>query len=332
MRHPEPLERVAQRAHPPGTRGWSVGPVGLLRPGWRWPAGLLVCLGGVLVLAEGVWAMFWSGTWLSTDGAHPGLARAWQAGWVAALATALGTLPACLSRAPSERASDAMMGFGAGVMLAASVFSLVVPALDAAAVQGHGPWARAALVGAGIGLGAVLILGLERVMPPASAFASGPLAPEGHSVSPDRLRRVWLFVAAVTLHNLPEGLAMGVAHGGADASAARALATGIAIQDVPEGLVIASALLSAGHGRLLSVGLGALSGVIEPVAALAAAAVMTWSVWLLPWGLALAAGAMLFVIHHEVVPETHRQGHARLATGALMAGFVLMMALDTALA
>lgn len=124
---------------------------------------------------------------------------------------------------------------------------------------------------------------------------------------------------------------MGVAYGGTDASAAQALAAGIAIQDVPEGLVIASALLGAGHGRALSVGLGAVSGVVEPLAAIAAAAVMGWSAWLLPWGLALAAGAMLCVISHDIIPETHREGHAKEATLGLMLGFVLMMVLDNAL-
>src|SRR5690606_21911525 len=115
--------------------------------------------------------------------------------------------------------------------------------------------------------------------------------------------------------------------GGTDPAGAQALATGIAIQDVPEGLVIASALLSAGYGRALSVSLGALSGVVEPLAALLAAAVMEWSQWLLPWGLAVAAGAMLFVISHEIIPETHREGYAREATAGLMLGFVLMMVL-----
>jgi len=324
MRHPDPAGPVAAPiARSASSRGrLTVGG----RKGWRLAIGFLVSLGGLLVVGQSVWDLGQQ-AWQ----AHPELSRAWRAGWVAAFATASGTLPACWAKAPSARSRDAMMGFGAGVMLAASVFSLIVPALSAAADQGHGPWGRSAVVGTGVWLGALLIMALERVMPPVSTFAVRDSAARAVGVSPTRLRRVWLFVAAVALHNVPEGLAMGVAQGGSDVAAARALATGIAIQDIPEGLVIASALLSAGHGRALSVGLGALSGVVEPLAALAAAGLTAWSVGLLPWGLSLAAGAMLFVISHEVIPETHRHGHARGATTGLMLGFVLMMVLDTAM-
>ena len=111
-----------------------------------------------------------------------------------------------------------------------------------------------------------------------------------------------------------------------------ALATGISIQDVPEGMVVALALRSVGYGRGLSAGLGMLSGLVEPVAAVFGVLVIGLSVSLLPWGLAIAAGAMLFVISHEIIPESHRQGHEAYATGGLMVGFVTMMLLDTALA
>ena len=145
------------------------------------------------------------------------------------------------------------------------------------------------------------------------------------------MRRTWLFVGAVMLHNLPEGLAIGVAYAGTDAMHARALATGIAIQDVPEGLVIALALLAAGYRRASAVALGALSGLLEPAGALLGAAAVSVSVTLLPWGLALAAGAMLWVIVHDIVPQSQRGGHERWASAALIGGFVLMMVLDTAL-
>ncbi len=229
-----------------------------------------------------------------------------------------------------------MMGFGAGVMLAASVFSLIVPALSAASAIGLDDGPRAALVGAGILLGAALLMALERWMPHVHALAPASWSSDPSVTAPDgwraeRLRRVWLFVAAVALHNLPEGLAIGVAHGGTDPRGADALTTGIAIQDIPEGLVIASALVGAGYSRSLSVFLGALSGVVEPLGAVMAASMMAWSVWMLPWGLSIAAGAMLFVISHEIIPETHGQGHELMATTSLMMGFVLMMGLDTAL-
>ena len=112
---------------------------------------------------------------------------------------------------------------------------------------------------------------------------------------------------------------------------ATALTTGIAIQDLPEGLVVAIALLAAGYGRLFSVGLGMASGLVEPIAAVVGAAAIGLSASLLPWGLGFAAGAMLFVISHEIIPESHRKGHEIYATCGLMLGFVLMMLLDTAL-
>jgi ZIP family zinc transporter len=112
---------------------------------------------------------------------------------------------------------------------------------------------------------------------------------------------------------------------------ANALATGIAIQDVPEGLVVAVALLSAGYRRSFAVALGMASGLVEPIGAVFGAAIVGYSAALLPWGLGFAAGAMLFVISHEIIPESHRKGHEAFATAGLMVGFVLMMLLDTAL-
>lgn len=268
--------------------------------------------------------------WHDLMGREPAVAQAWAAGWMAAAATALGTLPVWFSAPPSDRTRDVLMGFGAGVMLAASVFSLLVPALDAAAELGHQGWVRASIVGAGVLLGAGLLMVMERVMPHQHFIKDEPVRGRAGASRP-RQQRLWLFVMAITLHNVPEGVAMGVAFGGTDAAQASALATGIAIQDVPEGLVIATALVAAGVHRLPAVLLGAASGVVEPIGALGAAWMMDWSTLLLPWGLALAAGAMLFVISHEIIPETHRQGHEVQATAGLMVGFVLMMMLDTAL-
>lgn len=147
-----------------------------------------------------------------------------------------------------------------------------------------------------------------------------------------RLKRTWLFVFAICLHNLPEGLAIGVGYAASDVSHAPALATGIAIQDLPEGLVVALALLAVGYGRARSVLVGMVSGLIEPVGALAGASLVVALPLLLPCGLGFDAGAMLFVVSHEIIPESHRQGHENFATTGFMLGFVLMMLLDTALA
>ena len=289
---------------------------------WRprtW-AGLAVLLAGTLVLLGQAWSLLYSDAVAM---------RALLGGSAAALATALGTLPVLLSQRLSERVQDTLFGFGAGVMLAASAFSLVIPGLQAASesgVFGGGAWAAGGVIGAAILAGAIALLALDMLLPH-EHFVKGR---EGAGAR--TLRRTWLFVIAIALHNLPEGLAIGVGYAGNDGMRADALAMGIAIQDVPEGLIVAAALLAAGYRRVVAVGLGIASGLIEPIAAVAGAVVAGDSAALLPWGLGFAAGAMLFVISHEIIPESHRKGHEAYATAGLMVGFVLMMMLDTALA
>jgi ZIP family zinc transporter len=247
-------------------------------------------------------------------------------GATAAAATAAGTLPVLMSQQFSQRTYDCFLGFGAGVMLAATSFSLIVPALAAAAAAGTGKLAASAMVGIGILSGAALLLLLDRMVSADPAQLSPVNAANG------ALRRAWLFVAAVALHNLPEGLAIGVAYAGPAIDKAHTLATGISIQDVPEGLVVALALRSVGYGRLASVGFGIASGIIEPVAAVFGVALIGVAAGLLPFGLAAAAGAMLFVIVNDVVPESHRSGNGMYASVALVFGFIVMTILDTALA
>jgi ZIP family zinc transporter len=287
------------------------------------PVGLWLALS---VLAVGGATAGWS-VWEHVVRPDPKVTQALWGGLVAAAATAIGTLPAVFSHRTSDRARDAMLGFGAGVMLAASAFSLVVPALKAAQSQGAGAWGSAGIVGAGILLGAAMLLAFDHWLPH-EHFIKGIERAKERALA---LKRTWLFVFAIALHNVPEGIAIGVGFAGNDPLTGGALATGIAIQDVPEGLVIALALRSAGYGRGLAVGLGAASGLVEPMGAVLGAAVIRFATGLLPWGLAFAAGAMLFVISHEMIPESHRQGHERHATVGLMIGFVLMMVLDTAL-
>ncbi|VCU69744.1 Zinc transporter ZupT [Pigmentiphaga humi] len=282
----------------------------------RWMGWALLAAAGALCL-WGLWTRLGAGT--------PHVEQALTGGLVAAVATALGTVPVLFSQTLSQKVQDTMFGFGAGVMLAASAFSLVVPGLDAAHRLGFGPWGAGLVMGTAILLGGAALLALDRLLPH-EHFIKGKEGMEART-----LRRTWLFVFAIALHNLPEGLAIGVGYAGTDALRASALATGIAIQDVPEGLVVAVALLAAGYRRGFSVGLGMASGLIEPVGAVLGAAIIGWSAQLLPWGLGFAAGAMLFVISHEIIPESHRKGHEVYATCGLMLGFVLMMLLDTAL-
>lgn len=280
--------------------------------------GLAICAAGLGVVVAEVFTRV-----LASD---PRMLGAWQGGITAALATALGTLPVLFAQNISRRATDTLLGFGAGVMLAASVFSLMLPAMDAAAAQGLSAHASVAGVGTAVLLGALLLLLLDRSVPH-EHFLKGLEGPEARA-----RRRAWLFVTAIALHNLPEGLAIGVAFAGNDLASARSLATGIALQDVPEGLVVALALRGTGYSRGFSALLGTLSGLTEPLAALVGVALVGLSAPLLPWALAGAAGAMLYVVSHEVIPESHRMGHETFATAGLMLGFVLMMYLDVALA
>lgn len=284
-----------------------------------WVGWAIVCAGALALVNQ-----FWR--FVSGD---PVVFNAFVGGSIAALATALGTVPVLFSQKLSDRVQDTLFGFGAGVMLAACAFSLVIPGLAAARTGGAfggGPWAAGGVVGSAILLGALALLMMDRLLPH-EHFIKGR---EGHSAQ--KLRRTWLFVIAIALHNVPEGLAIGVGYAGNEGLRANALATGIAIQDVPEGLVVAVALLGAGYRRLFAVAIGMASGLVEPIGAVLGAAIVGYSAALLPWGLGFAAGAMLFVISHEIIPESHRKGHEAFATGGLMIGFVLMMLLDTALA
>lgn len=283
--------------------------------------GFAIVFAGVVVLGVQFWQYVAGNTVVQ---------NALVGGCVAALATALGTLPVLFSQRLSDRVQDTLFGFGAGVMLAASAFSLVIPgiaAAKAAGTFGGSVWAAGGIVGSAILLGGLALLMMDRLLPH-EHFIKGR---EGQSAQ--KLRRTWLFVIAIALHNLPEGLAIGVGYAGNEGEGLRAnaLAMGIAIQDVPEGLVVAVALLAAGYKRSFAVLLGMATGLVEPVGAVLGAAVVGYSAAMLPWGLGFAAGAMLFVISHEIIPESHRKGHEAFATGGLMVGFVLMMLLDTAL-
>ncbi len=295
------------------------GPASLGRARWRVSRRIVfgILLAGLLVLVHQLYQGFATG--------NPAIRGAFFGGTAAAIGTALGTLPVLLSRPFSRRAIDSMLGFGAGVMLAASCFSLILPALAVARAQGSGAIGASVLVGAGIVLGAALLFALDRLVPH-EHFIKGVEGARARA-----LKRVWLFVLAIAVHNFPEGLSIGVAFAGPNQVGAQSLALGIAIQDIPEGLVVALALLSVGYSRALAIGVGILSGMIEIVGAVLGAVIVSVSAVLLPWGLAAAAGAMLFVVSHEIIPESHRKGHEANATGGLLLGFVVMLILDTAL-
>lgn len=253
----------------------------------------------------------------------PNVPEALKGGAAAAGCTAFGALLILLLRNLSAKIQDSMLGFGAGVMLAACAFSLILPGLESAKGLGLSSWQAAATVGMSIFLGSGLMLFIDSRLPH-EHFIKGVEGPSSVII-----KRTWLFVFAITLHNLPEGLAIGVAYAGGE-TVGNALATGIAIQDIPEGLVVAIALVAAGYSRRRAILIGAASGLIEPLGAVLGAGVVSHSALMLPWGLGFAAGAMLFVVSHEIIPESHRKGHEIYATTGLTIGFILMMMLDNA--
>lgn len=239
--------------------------------------------------------------------------------------TALGALPALFLRGLSNRTEDSMLGLAAGMMLAASSFSLILPGLAAGeAITGNATLGALTVV-LGLGLGVLLMLGLDNFTPHEHAHG-GPCG-----AGCERLNRVWLFVLAIALHNLPEGMAIGVSFAQGDLSVGLPLTSAIAIQDIPEGLAVAMALRAVGLAPLNAVLIAAASGLMEPIGALLGIGLSSGLALAYPIGLGLAAGAMIFVVSHEVIPETHRNGHQTSATLGLMAGFAIMMVLDTTL-
>jgi len=243
----------------------------------------------------------------------------------AGAATSLGAVPALVFGKPGDRTESTMLGFAAGVMLAASVFSLIRPGLEAAATITASETGQAGIAVAGILLGGLALWMIHRFSPH-EHFISGP---EG--ADPKHLARIWLFVIAITLHNFPEGMAVGVGFGGGDMDNGRALALGIGIQNIPEGLAVAAALLSQGYGKVRAFWVATLTGLVEPIGGTVGAAVVSLSQHLMPWGLTFAAGAMIWVISDEIIPETHRKGVAIFGTVGVMIGFVTMMFLDITL-
>ncbi|GAB2182202.1 ZIP family metal transporter [Denitratisoma sp. agr-D3] len=257
--------------------------------------------------------------------AAPGLRLALLGGVAGFATTALGAVPAMVLRGLPQRVEDSLLGFAAGMMLAASAFSLLLPGLEAGAEILGSKGGGAAVVVLGMALGVLLMLGLDAFIPHEHE-KTGPCGP-GY----ERCSRIWLFVFAIALHNLPEGMAIGVSFSQGDMRVGLPLTTAIALQDIPEGLAVALALRGAGFASGFAVLVAIASGVLEPVGALLGVGLSSGLAVAYPTGLGLAAGAMLFVVSHEVIPETHRNGHQTVATMSLMAGFALMMVLDTTL-
>jgi len=259
------------------------------------------------------------------EGLHPVL-QALLATVFTWLVTALGAMPVFFTKAVGRKLLDTMLGLAAGVMVAASFWSLLAPAIE----MSGGSWVPAAV---GFLLGGAVLRGIDRLLPHIHpALASGEA--EGLSTS---WKRSILLVLAVTLHNIPEGLAVGVAFGaaasglgGATLTGAIALALGIGLQNFPEGMAVAMPLRHEGLSRFRAFTYGQLSGLVEPIAGVLGAWAVLSVQAILPYALAFAAGAMIFVVVEELIPEAQAE-NAHLATMGTMLGFAIMMTLDVAL-
>ena len=246
------------------------------------------------------------------------------------LGTVVGASTVLMARkAIGARVNKALLGFAAGVMVAASVWSLIIPAIDLSADMGRLSWLPSAV---GIILGMLFLLALDSLVPHLHPNGSEP---EGVRSS---LGRRPMLMLAVTLHNIPEGMAVGAVVAGAMAgdtgiamSAALALAVGMAIQNIPEGAIISLPLRGDGLSRGKAFGYGALSGIVEPVSALVMLLLFDHIAPSLPYLLAFSAGAMLYVVVEELIPETQQGKHSDIGTIAFAIGFVVMMILDVAL-
>lgn len=234
---------------------------------------------------------------------------------LAGLATGAGAIPVLFFTKISDKLLDVMLGFAAGVMLAASSFSLIVPAIELGGV-----W----ITVVGLAIGALTLHLIDRYIPHTHLSRN-----EGPKSS---LSRLWLFIIAITIHNFPEGMAVGVSFGGGDIARGIVVAMAIGLQNMPEGLAVAFPLVREKFSRVRALWYATLTGLVEPVGGFLGAALVSLSRPILPWGLAFAAGAMIFVVSDEMVPESHRKGFEREATFGLVIGFMVMMLLDNLIA
>lgn len=229
----------------------------------------------------------------------------------------------------AQRIQNVLLGFAAGVMVAASVWSLLMPSIEESATMGNLAWVPA-VVGFLVGVGFMLLLDI--ITPHLHLDTENPEGPRS------KLGRSTMLVLAVTLHNIPEGMAVGVVAAGVltgelgiSMAGALALSIGIAIQNIPEGAIISLPLRSSGLSRGKAFSYGAMSGIVEPIAALLTILFIEHLMGIFPYMLAFAAGAMIYVVVEELIPESHSGRHSNASTIGFAIGFALMMVLDVAL-
>ena len=243
------------------------------------------------------------------------------------LFTGIGALLIYVKKHVSKKMLDAALGVAAGVMLAATSFSLIVPAIEKGGGGVRGSFV--ALIGILVG-GAFLVIA-DRFFPDTNLMLNSMGSDEA-ARNGARLRKVWLFILAITVHNFPEGLAVGVGFGDGDISNGISLAIGIGLQNFPEGLAVALPLIRENYPRWKAFLIALATGLVEPIGGLIGVGIVQISRPILPLAMAFAAGAMIFVISHEIIPETQSDhNHSKLATFALLVGFVVMMFMDNSL-
>jgi len=235
-------------------------------------------------------------------------------------ATAAVALIGFLFKNPSHKMNDAILSFAAGIMLAAAVVGLILPSLD------HGGNLSILITVLGVLCGAVVIDLIDKLVPHLHRLSGAELEP--HPEKSSRINKTLLFVIAIAIHNLPEGIAAGVSFGTGNTAHALTVAGGIALQNIPEGMVIIAPMVVAGISKKKALFIALLTGLIEVVGTFIGYFAVSISAAILPFALAFAGGTMLYVISDEMIPETHAHGNERIATFALLIGFAVMLVFD----
>ena len=238
---------------------------------------------------------------------------------MAGMMTGVGALPALFFKNISPRLFNSMLGAAAGVLLAGTAFSLLIPGMDYGDQiwPGKGFW----VVSAGMLIGAFFLHFADERLPHLHFDTVA-------DTSLDSLQKISLFIIAITIHNFPEGMAVGVSFGSGDMNNGLVLAIAIALQNLPEGLAVALPLVGLGYNKWKAVGIATLTGLVEPVGGFLGITMVTLFSSILPIAMGFAAGAMLFVISEEIIPESHAGGRSRIATFSLLLGFIIMMMLE----
>jgi len=243
------------------------------------------------------------------------IAQAFFASMIGAILTFIGALPALLGTRLSERVVDLGMGFSAGAMIVISFTGLIIPAIEISDFS---------IVAFSFIMGVIIIVLTDEFLPHEHLIKGF----EGSKILKKRLRVAWLIAFAMTIHNLPEGAAVGAAIV-RDIESGVVLAIAIGLQNMPEGLAVALPFSTIKKNVKTGLLLALFSGIVEPLIAVLTASLVFVAIYALPYALALAAGAMIYVVSHEIIPESHRYGHERLATLGLIIGFLVMLWLDT---